>query len=237
VNARVEDLGARVIRTLPSGLANLLRRGGAALLTPFLFSLRTGHLRSAFLGRPVDRHGNPMPWYTYPAVEFLSGQTLAGRRVLEFGAGYSTLWWAARAAQVVAFEDNEEWFRRLLTRLPANVQLHLIPPYLAGVEPLLSAEPFHIIVIDGLDRQLCARLAPRLLAPGGAVLLDDSHGYWGSTDGEYVILDLFRDQGFRRIDFCGFAPGVVRPRCTSLFFRDDCFLLSGEHPPAVSGPP
>jgi hypothetical protein len=225
----LEDRAAPLCGRLPAGPAGLVRRWGAALLTPLLFTLRSGHWRSAVLGRPVNRRGAPVPWYTYPAIDFLSHQSLSGRRVLEFGAGHSTLWWAARAKRVVAFEDSPEWFRRLQRDLPANVELHFVSKWLEGIEALLPAEPFDVIAIDGLDRFLSARLSLRLMAPDGAILLDDSEGGWGEQG--YPILDLFRGQGFQRIDFHGYAPGVIRPHCTSVFFRGDCFLLSGKHPP------
>jgi hypothetical protein len=81
-------------------------------------------------------------------------------------------------------------------------------------------------VIDGFDRFKCAVRSLDHLKPGGAILLDNSDGYWGER-GQYPILDLFRDNAFQRIDFFGFAPGVIRPHCTSLFFRGQSFLLAG----------
>jgi hypothetical protein len=36
--------------------------------------------------------------------------------------------------------------------------------------------------------------------------LDNSEGFWGA-EGSYPIIDLFEQEGFMRVDFCGFAPG------------------------------
>src|SRR5262245_4561702 len=79
---------------------DVLRRVGTAILTPILFTVHQGHFRSALARKAVDATGHPLPWYTYPAIQFLSAKDFCGRRVLEFGAGQSTLWWSARAGQV-----------------------------------------------------------------------------------------------------------------------------------------
>src|ERR1051326_108447 len=95
---------------MPIKLFKLIRRLGNAVLTPILWSLASGHFRSALLDRPVDQSGHPIPWYTFPCVQFLGTKDFAGKTVAEFGAGYSTLWWAARCKSLVSFEDNETWY-------------------------------------------------------------------------------------------------------------------------------
>jgi hypothetical protein len=102
-----------------------------------------------------------------------------------------------------------------------------VPVDLAGSDVLLNGQQFDVLVVDGLDRYQCAIRSLTHLKPGGAVLLDDSNGYWGPREGQYPILELFRIHGFQRIDFFGYAPGVILPRGTSLFFKEGTFLLSG----------
>ena len=213
-------------RLIPHPVYQVLRKLGTAFLAPAVFSLRSGHFQSSLLGRAVDARGAAIPWYTYPTIEFLRDKDLAGRRVLEWGAGQSTLWWAARSATVVAFESDPTWYRRLRSCIPPNVKLHLVPIDASGALTWVADETFDVIVIDGLDRLRCAELSLPLLSSNGAAFLDNSDGYWGE-DGQYPILDLFRREGFSRIDFYGPAPGVIKPHCTSLFFKDACFLLDG----------
>ena len=110
-------LAGKLQKLLPLRLYILLRNLAAALLTPILFSKRTGHFRSSLQARSVDRNGNPIPWYTYPAVDFLGGKDFTGKRVLEFGAGHSTLWWMTRAAEVVGIEGSEAWVRILQNKI------------------------------------------------------------------------------------------------------------------------
>lgn len=204
-----------------------LKRIGRAVLTPIAFSYRTGHFRSSLRGEAVDSHGEPIPWYTYPAIWFLQQKNFTGKTVLEFGAGQSTLWWAQRAAKVVAFEGNQLWYERLKSVLPADVEMYYDPAGgMSGFEEVLRDRHFDLIVIDGQNRENCAKAAPALLASGGAIVIDNSDG------GGDSLFEPFRDIGFSRVDFYGFFPVILRPGCTSLFFRDRCFLLESSEPPA-----
>ena len=230
----VKRLARLMRRVLPPQVARLAVAVGTAVWTPVAFSARSGHFRSALRRRAVDAGGRPLPWYTYPAIEFLARQDYADRRVLEWGAGHSTVWWSARAASVLAFDSDPKWVEWVGAAAPAAV-VHRVPDDLTGVDTFLGSGAFDVIVIDGLDRLRCARRSPALLADGGAIVFDNSEGYWG-PEGEYPILDMLRSEGFQRVDFYGYAPGVFWPHCTSLFFRSRCFLFAGAAPPARATP-
>lgn len=223
----VHDAFAPLKRALPVGVSGLIRRAGTAILTPLFFSLRSGHFRSSMKTAAVTKSGKPLPWYTYPCIDFLRGQDFSGRSVLEFGGGQSTFYWASRAAHVVTFEGKAEWFRQLEANKPANAQLHLLPPLEADpmvrrVDELLGTELFDVIVIDGLKRSALIAPAIRHLRPSGMIICDNSEGY-GIQEG-------FGPSGFSRIDFYGHAPGVYLPHCTSVFFKDRCDFLSNQAP-------
>ena len=125
------------------------------------------------------------PWIVPAAIGWLRRRMLGRRwRVLELGAGRSTVWLARRAARVTAFEDNGYWVARTRERLAAlglaNVELRELP-----VEDFPSAiasledGAFDLVVVDFLespdsDRNEAVRLARSKLRPGGRLLLDDS---------------------------------------------------------------
>jgi hypothetical protein len=221
----------------PAWLASLIRRTGTAVLAPVLYSRRTGHWRSAFAGRALSQHGAPLPWYTYPCIDFLQQRDYAGRTVLEFGAGQSTLWWAARAARVVALEDDASWLRTLRQQVPPNVQLHGVDGSdasrcVAEVRRVLADSgiaKFDVIVIDGLCREALIDTAIDWVGPEGVIVCDNAEGY-GIHAG-------FLARGFQRVDFFGNAPAVVRPHCTSLFFRGSAFVFNPAWPIPDIGEP
>jgi hypothetical protein len=208
-----------------------MRKIGTAILTPVYFSLATGHFCSSIASKALDTRGKPLPWYTYPAIDFLSGVDFSGQSVLEFGAGQSTLWWAERAARVFSVEQDARWFEAVLKAIKSklNVEVHLAQESLEFATTPIG-RTFDVIVIDGGDRFLCVQAALKMLQAGGVILLDDSEGFWGA-EGSYPIIDLFEREGFMRVDFYGFAPGVLKRHCTSLFFRDDARIFRDLRPP------
>jgi hypothetical protein len=177
-----------------------------------------GWLRSYREGVPVDAEGRPLPWITYPAIEFLAPRLRGDLRVFEYGCGHSTLWWAARVREVVACEHDEAWAARIRTRAPANVTLLHVPLEYGGEYSRVVARQgrrFDIVVVDGRDRVHCAESAPQGLTEGGVIL-------WDNTDREEYRegLAFLEAAGFRRIPFVGLAPGINLKTETSVFYRD-----------------
>jgi hypothetical protein len=127
------------------------------------------------------------------------------------------------AKSVLALEGDEEWYAQLTKRIPANVTLRLVD--LNSVAACLSdvscatkdGALYDIVVIDGLCRWHLVPIAMEVLAPGGAIICDNSEGYG--------LYDAFKGSNFKRVDFYGNAPGVILQHSTSIFFRDDCFLF------------
>lgn len=215
---------------LPDFLWRSIRAFATALMTPVIFSRSSGHFKSSLLEKAVTRRGEPLPWYTYSCIDLLEHRDYKGRRVLEFGGGQSTLWWAARADSVVSIEGDPEWHAQIAKRKPQNVDLHLVSvaskeAFLADVASIVGQDPqreFDVIVIDADYREDLAAPALRLLSEDGALICDDaeSYGFYEAT----------KDLDAQRVDFFGFSPGVVLPHCTSIYYRGSCFLFDPRHP-------
>lgn len=236
----VDSIAASARAVLPSWLVGPLRSTATMILAPVWFASASGHWRSTFLGRPVGPEGQPLPWYTHSCVSFLAKRSFEDRTILEFGGGNSTLWWAERARRVVCIEQDRLWYGELARKVPDNVDLYWVPadddgrsPAIGAVERILArlSCTVDIAVIDGIGRRdVLVRLALEHLTSTGAIIADDSHGYGFAEVGAQL--------GLCRVDFYGFRSGVVRPSCTSIFFRRDCFLFEPKWPivdPARSG--
>jgi hypothetical protein len=190
---------------------------GAPLRAFAILSFQYGHVRSVSGGIPVDRVGRPIPWYTYPAIEFLRQLDFGDRVVFEYGAGNSTLFWADIARRVVTVEDDPAWHARIAPRLPPNVELILETDLRAFAEAITRFdERFDVIVIDGPARQRtrlrCAEAALTRLAPGGLIILDNADWLPESSR-------LLRDAGLLEVDMTGFAPVNGYVSTTSFFFH------------------
>jgi hypothetical protein len=176
-----------------------------------------GFGRSARRGLPVDASGAPLPWYTYPAIEYLAQLDLAGRRVFEYGAGHSTLYFKARGARVVSVESDPAWQARLAARDP-DLRILLRERRDDYVRTIEDEEgPFDLIAIDGRWRHPSALAAPARLAPGGLIVLDNSDLHPRSAR-------ALREAGFFEVGFSGFGPVNPYAWTTSFFLRSDCRL-------------
>jgi hypothetical protein len=223
----------RLLRRPAEASYSLVRRCTRTVVAPLSFTVKTGHWRSCLSELPVDRDGAPLPWYTYPLIDFLQEQDLTGYRVLEWGAGYSTLWWARRGAEVLAFESDRAWWERLRPMLPRNARVEPIRPDL--VDLVLPHEQYDVIVIDGAQRTPWLRYSLDLLSPTGAIIADDLEDprLW-PPDGAHAIA-RFLAAGLIRVDFYGQGPIDPRYRCTSMFLRESCPFLRNRRPPQIEG--
>lgn len=178
-----------------------------------------GWLRAWREGRPVDSAGEPLPWITYPAIDFLSQFDFADATVFEWGGGASTFWWSGRCQSITTVESNPIWIEKLRKTLPSSVQLRGVETTVdAEVQALLN-EPVSnhdIFSIDnhGPFRWHCAEVAASRLKPGGFIILDNS-------DQCLKACEVLRTKGFIQIDFTGFSPCNGYAATTSVFFRDN----------------
>jgi hypothetical protein len=189
--------------------------------------IHTGWIASVEAGRPVDARGEPIPWYTYPAIDFLESKIQREWSVLEWGCGNSTRWWAARTARVLSIEHNAEWQRKISTDLPAHATATLIEDPLAysTLKETAPAETFDVLIIDGEERNACARTAVTRAKPSSIIVFDNSDRKSVGDGMTYLA-----DSGWKRIDFFGLLPSYAYRTCTSIFFRDDS-LLRGDRLP------
>jgi hypothetical protein len=170
-------------------------------------------LLSDKLGRPVDARGEPVPWYTYPAIAYLTQLDFSESRVFEFGSGSSTLFWQSRAKRVVAVEHDSEWRDRLAPMVdPTTTTIVIAAEEEAYVSAVDNFEHmWDVVAVDGLHRAAAAERAMRRLAPGGILILDNSDWF-------PAIAARLRDAELLEIDFHGSGPLNYYTWTTSLFF-------------------
>lgn len=122
------------------------------------------------------------PWISYDGQARIGRFLDRSKRVLEFGSGMSTRWYAQRAGSVLSLEDNRHWFDRLHDELVAQGNVdhrfcETLAEYLS-LDGTSGQAPFDLIVIDGTQRDRCLEVALPHLAAGGMLYLDNSdmHG-------------------------------------------------------------
>jgi len=163
-----------------------------------------------------------VPWIAPEAVRRLDRLAEPGWRVLEFGAGDSTHWFAARAASVVSVETDRAWHARVAQDLASsrldNCELLLrARGDVAAVARDFPDDHFDLIVVDCAEsapgeRIDCVRAAAGEVRPGGYLLLDDSDrpAYRGADE---VLA------GWAVARFVGMKPRPLAAVETSLYRR------------------
>jgi tRNA A58 N-methylase Trm61 len=166
----------------------------------------------------VDATGAPLPWITYPAIEFLRKRITPEMSVFEYGSGGSTTWWAGQVSEVVSVEHDRTWFDKMEKHSRSNVKAYQIDLVYGGAysKKILEFENrFDVVVIDGRDRVNCLKNCLRALKPSGVIILDNSDRPEYSEG-----VSFLRGNRFKRIEFVGFAPIVNYKTETAIFYRD-----------------
>ncbi len=188
-----------------------------------------GHFRTMRERASVDREGRPLPWYTYPAIEFVKQLDFSNRDIFEYGAGYSSLFYAARCRRITSVEDNRRWFETIRPRAPANCEiLWAATPEAYGGAILQYPHAFDVVIIDGSYREQCCVPALQKLKPGGMIILDNS-------DHHKECVAILAQADLIQVDMAGFGPQNGYVWATSFFLsREFNFQSAQPHRPTLS---
>lgn len=169
--------------------------------------------------RAGDANGNPTPWFTYPAIALFAERVKPEWRVLEFGCGMGTLWWAAHVAHVVAVEHDATWAGMIAERSSATILQAKSDTAESYLAPVKSLGRFDVVIVDGMHRNECLNAAADLVSPRGVVVLDDAQRaeYWPAVD-------ALRANGFRVLPLHGPQPVSKHAGCTAILYRTDNVL-------------
>ncbi|WP_303902535.1 class I SAM-dependent methyltransferase [Thiohalomonas denitrificans] len=181
------------------------------------FFVESGWINAFLEGRPVDRENNPLPWFTYPAIDFLDERLNLDMSVFEYGGGNSTLYFASRVKKVTTVEHHAEWFRHLKTSAPDNAEIIFCELEYGGKYQKMAPtrqERFDVVVVDGRDRVNCAHAAIEALSERGVIVFDDFE-----RERYQAAADNLAENGFRQLNFWGFKPGFFERKNTAVFYR------------------
>jgi hypothetical protein len=176
-----------------------------------ILTIEYGYLKTVARNECVDAGGHPIPWYTYPAVEYLRQLDFRHRSVFEYGSGNSTLFWSAVAERVVSVEHEQEWYERMRAVAPANCQMLFASNDDNYLNAIRQGAPYDVIIIDGQIRLRCAAVAVEHLRPGGLIILDNSDWFPRTSE-------ALRTRNLIEVDMAGFGPINDYTSTTSLYF-------------------
>lgn len=155
-----------------------------------------------------DDKNRPIPLLTNTFLYWFETQNWREKRLLELGAGNSTLYFAEHFSSVNSYETDSHWFAKLLEQIPKNVQLEQaerIRDAVSSIDP----NNFDAVLVDAGENR--ANLVRWLIENSyrGLIFLDNAEWYRNTVQ-------LLREQGAIEIPFFGIKPTQDRISATSL---------------------
>ena len=176
-----------------------------------------GFVNSMLYKVPKNKNNEPIPWLTYPIIDFLVPRLNNKFNLLEYGAGYSTLYFSKYFNNILSIEHNKEWVDILKYKIPSNCKvIHSEDNKDDYVSNINIQSKFDVILIDGLFRNTCAINCLKYLRSNGVIIFDDSNRLDYDQGFSYLL-----DKKFKRLDFWGLSPGSHRNNCTTIFYLEN----------------
>jgi len=148
------------------------------------------------------------PWIHEKVISILEEKITKNTKILEFGSGYSTIFFDIRSDYVISIEHNKLWYEKILNLLQFNKNTYILKEinYISKqpinnklynsdtLEELIGYnidyESLDIIIVDGIDRVNCVNDSYLKLKKGGLLILDDSNRIDNpDTDGSYKPIE------------------------------------------------
>lgn len=194
-----------VRKLLPKWLRKRLTPHEKAFESLKTLLFRYAQFPSMFRWSCIDRENQPIPWFTYPAIEFLSHLDFSKMNILEYGSGNSTLWWMNRCQELVSVEHDVEWHKKISEKVSGMpnfcYQLEIAADAYVRRKEIESSD---VVIIDGEFRGECADWVISRVnkdPDGLAFVIFDNADWYPNT-----IQKLRETLGWPQADFHGFGP-------------------------------
>ncbi len=136
----------------------------------------------------------PDPYMKYKEIDLFTEllQNLKPKKVLEYGCGFSTLYYPGmleKDASWISVEHDDQWYAQIAPEIEAKnekVKVFNVKPDIAEYPDDGYYEHFHsyihfpeqfapfdLILVDGMARESCIENGMKLLAPDGVLVIHD----------------------------------------------------------------
>lgn len=143
------------------------------------------------------------PWLSFGSIIALESIVNKDYKVLEFGSGGSTVFWAERCKNVKSFETDPGWFEKVVRRTKGykNVEINLANE--TGILDAIKKEPdnyYDVVLVDSYPkharRLLLANEAVPKIKLNGWLVIDNYLGF-GMEHFKYPSEEIYTFDEFR----------------------------------------
>ena len=160
---------------------------------------------------PIDQDGY-IPWYTYPAISFLKDIISPDMKVLEYGSGYSTLFYKDKVKELTTVEHDANWAQKIIdinntidiyvvgeNAVPHPSAMNMINQFVRDFPQIRTSEHTHDYVHGLINNEF---------AGYASIIYDKPKGYYDIVvlDGmaraltAYLAADMGSDTGYIILD-------------------------------------
>jgi hypothetical protein len=163
-----------------------------------------------------DNRGDLIPKLSYPMIMLLNKVLSKEMKVLDFGTGFSTAYFAQKCEDVTVFEYSPFWNIIMSHRLPENVSWVLTESEKSDF--INQKDLYHILLIDCKNSRKAEALSLGLkkIKSNGVIIVDDSEDMLESD-----LFNLIQSKGYKRLDYWGIYPEEFNNKCSTLFYKED----------------
>lgn len=152
------------------------------------------------------------PWYTYPAIDFLNDILKPEFNVMEYGCGYSTLFYKNKVKELFTIDHNIEWAKKIVSLNNdveikvcvenCNVQEEAIPlviEFLKNFKQVLSQNKEHDLTHGLLNNEFAGYASMIYLYPKNYFDIVVIDGMARSLCG-YLAVERVKEDGYIILD-------------------------------------
>jgi hypothetical protein len=162
---------------------------------------------------PFER---PLPWLSWPSIDWLDHNVRPGMRVFEYGGGGSTIFFLTHGCEVETVEGSLEWAQAI--RRAAEPHISRLSLRFVGTasdtpaarrdyaNAAFAGAPWDVILVDGAFRADCIRVARQCIAHGGMIIVDNTDLPEYADVRAPEVLTGFRRRVFRGLGFARVLP-------------------------------
>jgi len=171
------------------------------------------------LGRSIDNKMRPIPWWTYPAIDYLNQYKFHDETIFEYGPGNGTLWFIGKGCKkIISVENNKKWYQILDTSKKSNQVLIYKENKDDYFNEIFKYSPT-VLIIDGKWRRenleyICSNFES-LHKNLKMIIIDNPDKF---KLGE-LISKITNNYEYVQADFFGFGPAFRGIGCTTVLLH------------------
>ena len=177
-----------------------------------------GQFKSIKLGKPIDNKMKPIPWWTYPVIDYLNQFDFNDEIIFEYGPGNGTLWFLDKGCKkIISIENDKNWYKELEETKHNNQIIVLKEKKEEYFSSILNYDPT-VLIIDGKWRKenldfICRSY--RKINDFKMIIIDNPDKFRLGEQIKY----LTDSYNFVQADFYGFGPAFRGVGCTTVLLN------------------